>query len=143
MAKDQGRALRAYWASIPPAERSEIMRERRKKARSPSLDPKVARKHRKLYYKSNRRAVLAAGHKKWAEEHKEKLYQKGKEISALPQTKAALQKCRRKRAEEKLTRQAKRKHAEALLRYQTNLNIKRIDDTDNDQAIDEFFGEMI
>lgn len=119
------------------------MREWRKLAKSPSLDPKVQAKRRKAY-KNGQGEKIRAGHKKWAEQNPEKLYQTGKELSATPESKNALKRGQARNRRKGQIAEAKRKQAEAVIKYQTNLNIKRVDNsTDNADDIDEFFGEAI
>lgn len=134
-------SLAKYWSQFTPEERREIMLERKKLA--PRNTPARRKVFRKLYKKGQKEKLLA-GHKKWAEENPEIMYRKGVELSSTEESKNALKQAHARQRRKGQIAEAKRKQAEAIIKYQTNLNIKRVDNSaENAEAISEFFGEMI
>lgn len=144
MAEDESKrpqSLKRYWSQFTPEERREIMSERKKLA--PHDTPARIKVCRKNYKKGQGKKMLA-GHKKWAEENPEILYRRGVELSATPESKNALKRGQARNRRKGQIAEAKRKRAEAVIKYQTNLNIKRVDNSvENADLINEFFGDMV
>ena len=136
-------AAKAQWSEYTPEQRSEMMRERKNKSdKSYYYDPKYQKILKREYKKKAKK--LKEARAEWAEEHPEAMYIRGKELSKHPMSKVGLDKCHEKHRRRQAAMKDARLRAEAVTRYQTNLNIKRIDaDTDNNEAIDEFFGDLL
>ena len=133
--------LTQYWSQFTKEERRQIMLERKKKA---SHNTPAIIKARRKSYRNGQKKQLMDGWRKWADQNPEKLYQHGKELSATPESKNALKRGQARNRRKGQIAEAKRKRAEAVIKYQTNLNIKRVDNSvENADLINEFFGDMV
>ena len=127
-----------YWAQFTPEERRAIMEERKKKA--PHNTPARIKAHRKQMKKQNKKMVEAA--RQWAKEHPEEKQKQARHMQEHPNGVKSREKFANMMREKSRIESERKRRAEAIIKYQTNLNIKRVTkDTDNDVLIDEFFGE--
>ena len=114
------------------------MEERKKKA--PHNTPARIKARRKQMKKQNKKMVEAA--RQWAKEHPEEKQKQARHMQEHPNgIKSREQFANRMREKSRVNSERKRR-AEAITEYMTNLNIKRVTkDPENDALIDEFFGE--